>query len=60
VQVAGEGAFDGGVLEGGSEDFAGGVAHARELLLAIWRDLRHVGDYREADFKVSGFQGFRA
>jgi len=35
VQVAGEGAFDGGVLEGGGEDLAGSVAHARELLLAV-------------------------
>ena len=36
VHVAGEGAFDGGVLERGGEDLAGDVAHVAELLFALW------------------------
>jgi len=35
VDVAGEGAFDLGVLERGSEDLTGDFAHAAELLFAL-------------------------
>ena len=43
VDVTSEGTGDGGVLERGGEDGAGGVAHGGKLLQALWRDLRHSG-----------------
>jgi hypothetical protein len=56
VQVAGEGAFDRCVLERGGENFAGRVAHARELPLTVWRNLWHAKIIEKKQlFKVSGF-----
>src|ERR1700687_1519225 len=45
VHVAGEGVFDGGILQRCGEDLTGGVAHAAELLIALGRYREHGRDY---------------
>ena len=46
VHIAGEGAFDGGVLQCGSEYLAGDFAHVAELLVALRSQVGHGRDYR--------------
>jgi len=48
VDVAGEGGFDGGMLERGGEDLTGDFAHAAELLLALGSQVGHGRDYRDS------------
>jgi hypothetical protein len=41
MDVAREGVFNGGILQRGGEDFAGRVAHARKLLIALRSQIGH-------------------
>jgi hypothetical protein len=43
VYVAGKSTFDGGILERGTENLAGGFAHAAEFGFASGRKVKHQG-----------------